>query len=105
MVPSFLRSGSEWADVYYNYKTRLQTDPARRPYTEALAKEITAAGGIPAKELWRPGRYHAAAARYCAKMFLLELYKRWRPLEGLDVAPSYHEAKQGHIHRSRDAAE
>jgi len=41
------------------------------------------------------------AKRKMIKVFLLELYKSWRALEGLPVAPSYHEAKHGHVH-SRD---
>ena len=41
---------------------------------------------------------HNMASRYALKMFLLDLYKAWRPLEGLPVAPSYQEAKLGHQH-------
>jgi hypothetical protein len=32
------------------------------------------------------------------KRFLVDLYKAWRPLEGLPVAPEYGEGKLGIIH-------
>jgi hypothetical protein len=34
------------------------------------------------------------------KRFLVDLYKAWRPLEGLPVAPEYSEAKLGLKHKS-----
>lgn len=39
-----------------------------------------------------------AAKRYMVKMFLLELWKKWRELEGLPVVPSYAEAALGRVH-------
>jgi hypothetical protein len=33
---------------------------------------------------------------------LADLYKEWRPLEGLVVAPEYSEAKLGMVHGSAD---
>ena len=36
--------------------------------------------------------------RYMVKMFLADLYKEWRKIEGLPVEPSYHEKKHGHVH-------
>jgi hypothetical protein len=36
------------------------------------------------------------------KSFLRDLYNAWRPLEGLPVAPTYNEAKQGHVHYERE---
>jgi len=38
------------------------------------------------------------ARRYMVKMFLVDLYKQWRSLEGLPVRPSYHEERLGHVH-------
>jgi hypothetical protein len=101
---SFLRSGSDWRDHYDRYKFRLESDPARRPWSAELAKEITAAGGNPSLELWRKGRIHASSIRYMVKMLLLELYAQWRPLEGLPVHRPYHEAKLGHVHGGDDDA-
>ena len=39
------------------------------------------------------------AIRYMIKQFLADLYNAWRPLEGLEVAPTYAEAKLGIKHR------
>jgi len=41
---------------------------------------------------------HQAAVRYMVKQFLADLWREWRTREGLPVVPTYHEAKQGHIH-------
>ena len=41
---------------------------------------------------------HNAAMRVMVKAFLLELYKQWRPLEGLPVVPPYAEAVLGRTH-------
>lgn len=73
LAASFLRSGSEYRDYYDNYKHRLETDPGRGDWTKS--------------------RRHNAALRYMIKMFLIDLYKAWRALEGLPVAPPYSEAK------------
>lgn len=80
VASSFLRSGSDYAKVYRDYRHRLESDPARAD--------------------WAKGRRHQAALRYMVKTFLKDLYNAWRPLEGLAVAPTYHEAKLGHVHRS-----
>jgi hypothetical protein len=45
---------------------------------------------------------HNASLRYMIKRFLADLYKAWRPLEGLTVAPEYSEAKLGMIHGKAD---
>lgn len=44
------------------------------------------------------GHRHAMAIRYMVKMFLIDLYKAWRAMEGLPVHPPYHEAKLGLKH-------
>lgn len=45
-----------------------------------------------------PGRRNRMALRYMMKMFLKDLYIAWRTVEGLEVHPSYQEAKLGHTH-------
>ncbi len=74
----FLRSKSPYADVYANYKHRLDNH-------------------LNWQERSKLNR-HRASLRYMIKIFLLDLYKVWRKLEGLPVAPSYQEAKLGHVH-------
>jgi len=44
------------------------------------------------------GHRHNAALRYMVKMFLIDLWKKWRTLEGLPVVDSYAEAKLGIRH-------
>ncbi len=46
-----------------------------------------------------PKRRDVMAKRQMIKWFLADLYNAWRPLEGLEVAPTYHEAKLGHVHK------
>lgn len=81
MGPSFLKSGKdgEYAKVYYEYRNRLEN--------HAVYKEES------------KGHRHNMAIRKMVKMFLIDLYNVWRPLEGLSVAPTYEEAKLGHKHK------
>lgn len=78
--PSFLKSKSPYADVYYGYRNRLQNHPKW--------KETT------------PLHRHRAAIRYMIKRFLADLYHQWRTLEGLPVQKEYAEAKLGIKHRA-----
>lgn len=78
--PSMLRSGSPYALVYNNYKNRLQNHVDKQDWTKM--------------------HIHRAAIRYMIKIFLIDLYAAWRPLEGLEVSVPYHEAKLGLKHES-----
>jgi hypothetical protein len=97
--PSFLRSGSPWREVYDGYKHRLESDPAREKATTAEWKKRNNAGDDVSR-LWTPGRIHQASVRYMVKMFLADLWARWRELEGLPVTPTYAEAKLGQKHKA-----
>jgi hypothetical protein len=89
---SFLRAGhSVYAPIYCNYKHRLESHPKHGVQND---KTKDATGEFVASKLHR----HNMAIRYMIKMFLIDLYKAWRPLEGLEVAPPYHEAKLGRVH-------
>ena len=78
---SFLRvKDSPYAQVYYEYKHRLEN--------HEKYKDVT--------KLHR----HNMAIRYMIKRFLVDLYVQWRTLEKLPVAPEYHEAILGHVHRA-----
>jgi hypothetical protein len=81
LAGSFLRSGSPYRACYDNYKHRLESSTGDWSERSKLNR-------------------HRAALRYMVKMFLVDLYKAWRPLEGLTVHPSYQEAKLGHTHGS-----
>ncbi len=75
---SFLRSGSPYRNAYDGYKHRIESRPVPEDQ-EPLSKL----------------HIHRMAIRYMIKIFLIDLYKKWRELEGLPVAPSYEEAKLG----------
>ena len=74
----FVKAGGLYRSYYDNYKNRLENSPK---WVEASK-----------------GHRHNAAMRYMIKRFLVDLYKAWRPLEGLPVAPEYGEGKLGIIH-------
>lgn len=74
----FVRSGGPYRKIYDDYKHRLESSPRWAEATKA--------------------HRHDAAIRYAIKRFLVDLYKAWRPLEGLDVAPEYSVAKLGIVH-------
>jgi hypothetical protein len=89
---SFLRAGdSPYAKIYYDYKCRLeshvryglQNDKVKDDHGHLLTSKL---------------RRHNMAIRYMIKMFLIDLYKVWRELERLPVAPPYAEAKLGRVH-------
>lgn len=69
---------NKYAGIYYDYKARLEQEPAHQDKT--------------------PKHRHNMAMRYMAKFFLNDLYAKWRELEGLEVVPPYHEAKLGLYH-------
>lgn len=83
LAPSFLKCNSPYREHYDNMKHRL-----------------TSAQPADAKDGLRKIVIHNRAARYMIKMFLIDYYKADRGLAGLPIAPSYHEAKLGHIHRA-----
>jgi hypothetical protein len=103
LATSFLRSKSPWVRFYTNYKHRIISDPARVKVPVEEWKRRNAKGEN-VDHLWPPGRINNAAKRYMVKMFLAELWTKWRELEGLPVAPTYQEAKLGHVHSIRKAA-
>lgn len=81
---SFLKSKSPYAEVYYNYRNRLEN--------HAIYKDTT------------KGHRHNMAMRYMVKMFLIDLYREWRTLEGLPVSLPYSEAKLGMAPHGKEAS-
>lgn len=75
---SFLKSKSPYADIYNNYKNRLENHEAHKEKTK--------------------GHRHNMAIRYMVKIFLCDLYVAWRNVEGLPVSATYQEGKLKHKH-------
>jgi hypothetical protein len=102
LAPSFLRSASPRRALYDNYRHRIQTDPDRHKVSVAEWKRAFRAEED-VRNLWPPGRIHKAALRYMVKIFLIDLWKKWRALEGLPVSQTYHEARRGFAHGTEAA--
>jgi hypothetical protein len=86
-----------YREIYDNYKNRLEHHERYGTHRDGEMdgrKMVTC-----------PGRRHNMAIRYAVKMFLIDLYKAWRPLENLPVAPPFHEAKLGLKHASVDSGQ
>ena len=81
---SFLKqSESHYRKIYDGYKNRLESNPAHDEKSK--------------------GHRHNMAIRYMIKMFLVDLHREWRLLEGLSAAVPYSEAKLGLKHGSQAA--
>ena len=89
---SFLRVGdSPYADVYRDYKHRMENHVKYGVVNDGKKDDN-------GRAITSKGRRHNMAIRYMIKSFLLDLYKVWRRIEGLVVAPPYSEAKLGRKH-------
>lgn len=124
LADCLLRANSKpWRDFYDNYKTRKQNQLVDvctlcegkgtvkqevKPKPGQTKKDVKGNGkvlkcancnatGGPAPWGRSDAHRHQAALRYMVKIFLLELWKQWRALEGLEVRPSYAEE---YLHRS-----
>ena len=73
-----VRQNGQYAQIYYDYKNRLNNNPKHADKTDA--------------------HKHNMAVRYMIKMFLIDYYKKARELEGLEVYPDYATAKLGYTH-------
>ena len=88
LASCFMRNNNPYyRGVYDNYKHRIQNHPNWADKSD--------------------GHRNNASRRYMAKIFLVDLWKKWREIEGLPVTPSYAEAKLGmapHHRSARDIA-
>ena len=91
LATSFLRSKSPWAEVYKDCKHRLESHAQYGVQND----KIKDGDG---RKITSKLRRHNMAIRYMVKMFLIDLHKQWREIEGLPVRPPYHEEKLGHQH-------
>ncbi|MCP4149787.1 MAG: hypothetical protein GY757_18725 [bacterium] len=77
--PAFLKARSPYAEIYGDYKNRLENNPKHLEKTK--------------------GHRHNMAIRYMVKRFLVDLHREWRALEGLSVSEEYSVAKLNMHHR------
>lgn len=75
LADSFIKCGGPYREVYDNYKHRITNHPNHKDKSK--------------------GHLNNMARRYCVKIFLKDLYLKWREMEGLPVMPPYHERKLG----------
>jgi len=94
LAPSFLRSGSPYAQVYRDYRHRIESNP------NFIMQDTP---GWNLEEIWTKARRDKASKRYMIKIFLIDLYTVWRKLEGLPVTLPYAEAKLGLVHTKKVA--
>ena len=87
--PSFIKQGPDrslYAGLYYDYKHRMESHAKWGMQHDEERDEK-------GRKVTSKGHRHNMAVRYMVKQFLIDLYKAWRALEGLEVHPPYHEAK------------
>lgn len=83
---------SRYVQFYMDYKHRLSHSSAITNHRQK---------GKVVQMAWKdvtPGHRDMAAKRYMVKMFLVDLYKQWRSIEGLPVRDPYQEQYLGHKH-------
>jgi hypothetical protein len=72
----------------------------KKPRVKAQCPNCKGKGG-PAPWGESQAHRHAAAVRYMVKMFLLDLWREWRKMEGLEVCPSWAE-REGIVHHKEE---
>lgn len=98
---SFLKCNSPYRQFYDNYKNRLNSMRIDCPVCSGKKskKKCTNCSGTGISPWGVSDKHrHNAAIRYMVKMFLIDLYKKWRELEGLPVRNLYQEQYLGHKH-------
>lgn len=119
---SFIKSKSVYSDIYYNYRNRLlnradikwyrekrealitdlmlESKPKKEESKAAYERrlECITKDAIKVYPKYTDGHIRMMGKRYMVKMFIIDLYKFWRDLEGLPVYDPYHEAKLGLYH-------
>ncbi|MFX0133816.1 MAG: transposase [Candidatus Hodarchaeota archaeon] len=101
---SFLKTNSSYRDYYDNYKNRLQSMRILCPKCEGKKTKTkcsncsgtgTSPWGVSDKHR------HNASVRYMVKMFLIDLYRKWRELEELPIRNLYQEQYLNHNHNHK----
>jgi hypothetical protein len=85
LAPSFMKLGGHYKQQYDMYKHRLESHPRYGLAAEAEGHREA-----------RKGHRDEMSRRYIIKLFLADLWKVWRELEGLPTSPFYAQAKLGY---------
>lgn len=127
MAQVLIKHNNDWRTVYHRAKKRYESKPCHKSLQDHIPrkKNIKASKGRVESHvvgLWKlarkcsieeakalvkssgcsPAHVHMKATRYMLKMFLLELWIKWRILLGLDVRPSYYVEKLGGKHQGNN---
>lgn len=87
---SFLRAGGKYAGIYRDYKYRLENHVKYGIANDEARKAEMGA-------LYAPKAHrHNMAIRYACKIFLQDLWLKWREIEGLELTEPYAVAKLGY---------
>lgn len=81
----------KYRKIYDDYKHRIEHAAHWKKRQADLAAKYKKEG----KKYGAAGHRHNAAIRYAVKMFLIDLWREWRTLEGLPTPDPYHVAKLG----------
>lgn len=96
LASAFLKAGDNpYSRIYREYKVRLENHVI---YGIANEESRIAHFKAEGKKYSPKAHRHNMAMRYMIKRFLVDLYRAWRKLEGLEVAMEYSEAKLGYHH-------
>lgn len=92
LATCFLKAGGHYKEIYDGYKARLKAMP---PIAEQVPSEGRPLISTVDWAATTDGHRHAAAMRYMIKMFLQDLWREWRTLDGLPVVDPYPQGKLG----------
>lgn len=91
------KGSGEYTEKAKGIKGGKRGEEGKTPGKAMKCQNCQGTGG-PAPWGCSPAHRNMAAKRYMIKMFLLELWKKWRELEGLPIPPSYAEVYLGLQH-------
>lgn len=111
-----IKAGSDWRRFYDNRKTRRENQlvptcmncegTGKAKIGEHKGKKCKNCGGTGKNAPWgaSAGHRNRDAIRYMIKMFLQEMWLKWREIEGLEVHAPYAEAVLGRVHGDHGGA-
>lgn len=96
LADSFIKSKSPYAEFYNNAKNRYTNREKCNLPKDKHGKKTSKVTWL--KNECTKGHVNSMAKRYMIKMFLKDLYLKWREVENLPIRPLYQEEYLGHKH-------